>query len=189
MRWPPTHPTRRDLLRARDGTAAVEFALIFPLMLTLFFGSFELTSYVTANLKLSAATETAGDLVGQTRQQTPTITTSDIDNYTSAAGLVMTPLPLGPGLSLAYASIIYNAQGAPQVDWHWEEHGAPIITTGSLDAATLKKLGSGTDTIILVKAQYTYNSPFSWVLGKQYTIMETVYNRPRYVTKVLCSNC
>jgi Flp pilus assembly protein TadG len=54
----------RYLRRDQSGLAAVEFALIFPIMLLLFLGSFETTNLVLAYMKLEASAETAADLVG-----------------------------------------------------------------------------------------------------------------------------
>jgi Flp pilus assembly protein TadG len=168
----PTSP--RGLINGRDGAVAVEFALIFPVMLTLFLGSFELSNLYMANLKLTAATETVADLAAQT----PNLAPADIDSFNIAAGWVMTPYP-SSGLKLAFAGISYDASSNPQVAWHREENGAAAITTGSLDQALLKRLGSGGDSLVMVQSQYAYNSPISFVLGKTYTFTDTAYNLPR----------
>jgi Flp pilus assembly protein TadG len=49
----------------RSGIAIVEFALLVPLLLTLFIGSFETANLLLAYLKLEDAAETAADLVAQ----------------------------------------------------------------------------------------------------------------------------
>jgi Flp pilus assembly protein TadG len=51
----------------RSGLAAIEFALVPPVMLLLFIGSFEATNLVLASMKLEASAETAADLVAQTK--------------------------------------------------------------------------------------------------------------------------
>jgi Flp pilus assembly protein TadG len=181
--WP------RRMLRDRAGTVYVEFAFLFPVLLGLFFGSFEITNLLMANLKLQAAVETAADLVAQTRPNTPNIASTDINNYTTAADLVMTPLA-SSGLKLAFASITYNGSGVPQVAWHHEENGATAISTASLNASLLEGLGSSsTDSVIMVNATYTYTSPFVWWLGTSYTLTDSAYNRPRYVTPITCTSC
>jgi Flp pilus assembly protein TadG len=185
----PTLPMlQRELILRREGTAAVEFALLMPVMLTLFFGAFEITNLLMVNLKLTAATEAAADLVAQTRSQTPNIAPSDIGNFTTAADLVITPYAAS-GLKLAYAGLTYNSNGNPQVAWHYEENGATAITTGALNQTLLQGLGSGTASVIMVQSTYNYTSPFSWVLGTTYTLGDIAYNRPRYVTQVTCTTC
>jgi Flp pilus assembly protein TadG len=185
----PALPTlRRGLIGGRDGTAALEFALIFPVLLTLFLGSFEVTNLYMANLKLTAATEAAADLAAQTRAQTPNLAPADIDSFNVAAGMVMTPYPR-TALKLAFASVTYDASNNPLVLWHHEENSATAITTGSLNSVLLKTLGSGTDSVIMVRAQYVYTSPIAFVLGQTYTFSDTAYNRPRYVPKLTCTTC
>jgi Flp pilus assembly protein TadG len=185
---------RRGLIDDRDGTAAVEFALLFPVMLTLFFGSFEISNLAMANLKLTAATESAADLVAQTRANTPNVAPSDIDNFSNAAAMVMAPYakaPYSTGAKLAFADITFTAGGVAQVTWHHEENGATAITNASLNQALLQPLnnGSGQDSLIMVQSQLIYNSPISWVLGKTYTLTDVAYNRPRYVLQVTCTTC
>ena len=180
----PTH----GLIDDRQGAVAVEFALIFPMMLTLFLGSFEVTNLLMANLKLTAATEAAADLASQTRANTPNLAPTDIDSFNTAAGLIMTPYA-SSGLKLAFAGLTYQVNGSPQVAWHYEENGATAITTASLDSVTIEGLGSGSDTLIMVKATYSYTSPISFVLNKTYSFTDVAYNRPRYVLALTCTAC
>jgi Flp pilus assembly protein TadG len=176
----------------RDGAVALEFALIFPIMLTLFLGSFEIANLLMASLKTTAATEATADLVAQTRSQQPNIAVADVDSFYYAAGLIMTPYAK-TGLQLAFAGVTYDASNNPQVLWHHEENGAAAITTAQLNITAektlLKGLGSGVDSLVMVQAKYTYTSPVSFVLGKTYTFTDTAYNRPRYVPTVTCTTC
>ncbi len=68
----PPRPSRRvlraivRLRRATDGVAAVEFALLLPLMLLLYLGSAETMQAVIAGRKASIVAKTMADLVAQT---------------------------------------------------------------------------------------------------------------------------
>jgi Flp pilus assembly protein TadG len=176
----------------RTGTAAIEFALLFPILLVLFIGSYELENYLLAYLKVSAAAETAADIVAQTdifggAGNNGVLQTSDFTNFTSATADVLTPLPTGTNNSLvqlAFASVTYST-GGPKIDWHVEENGAAAITTANVPNNALAGLGtaSSTDSVIVVQMQYTYTSPFvGYVLtNSSYTISATAFNRPRYL--------
>jgi len=182
-----------QLIADRDGAAAVEFALIFPVMFTLFMGSIEITNLMMANLKTTAATEAASDLLAQTRASANTSTKTTLDGYNAAAGMIMSPLST-TGLKLAFASITFDAAGTPSVAWHYEENSASAITTASLDSNTLRNLLENTttptsDSVVMVKATYVYSSPISFVLGTSYTFTDIAYNHPRYVPAVACTNC
>ena len=49
----------------RCGLAAVEFALILPVMLTLYFGGVEVTNMLVANRRVTSVAYTAADLAAQ----------------------------------------------------------------------------------------------------------------------------
>src|SRR5208282_2120554 len=128
--------------RDRSGTAAVEFALILPGLLIMVFGSYEVANLILADLKLEAATETASDLVAQTRINT-VLQAADFTNITNAATQVMTPFPTGSNqLKIAYASVTYST-GAPVIDWHVEVNSATPISASSLpNSANAANLGN-----------------------------------------------
>lgn len=169
------------ICRDAAGTVSVEFALLLPILLTLFFGCFEASNLVLADLKVVDATETAADLVAQT-QIGNVLQTADFNNFTSAAQQVLTPLPTtGTTLQLAFASVTYTT-GTPVIDWHVEENGAAPIGLASIPA----NLGANNsqDSVVVVRVKYSYTSPISYVLSKIYSLSSTAYNRPRYVACV-----
>jgi Flp pilus assembly protein TadG len=177
-----------NLAYDRSGVAALEFALIFPVMLMLFIGSFETTNLVLASMKLEAAAETVADLVAQTRVNT-VLQSTDFTNITNAAKQVLTPLPTsGTQLKIAYASVTYST-GAPVIDWHVEANSATALTVANIpNGASLANLGSqaggSTDSVIIAKLTYAYSSPISYVLSSSYTLTESAFNRPRYMNCV-----
>ena len=62
------------LARDRRGLAAVEFALIVPLMLVLFFGTLEFSSGVAVDRKVTLVARTLSDLTTQRWTASPTMT-------------------------------------------------------------------------------------------------------------------
>jgi Flp pilus assembly protein TadG len=178
----------RNLRHDQSGLAAVEFALIFPIMLLLFLGSFETTDLVLAYMKLEASAETAADLVAQTRVNT-VLQSTDFTNITNAVKQVLTPLPTsGVLLKAAFASVTYNT-GSAVIDWHTEVNSATPITTANIPNNTsLANLGNqtngSTDSVIIVTLTYSYSSPFTYVLSSSYTLTESAFNRPRYMNCV-----
>jgi Flp pilus assembly protein TadG len=171
-----------------SNVAAVEFALLLPIMLLLFLGSFETTNLVLAYMKLEASAETTADLVAQTRVNT-VLQSSDFTNITNSAKQVLSPLPTsGTLLKIAYASVTYNT-GNAVIDWHTEVNSATPITTANIpNNASLANLGNqangSLDSVVIVTLTYTYSSPLSYVLNSTYTLTEAAFNRPRYVSCV-----
>lgn len=192
----------RDASSDCHGVAAIEFALIVPIVVTLFMGAFELTNVILLDMKLTSAAQTAADLVTQTEFTNGGVITvlsnASFAGFTNAAQKVMTPFPAtdkngNPTLKIAYASFAYNT-GAPVLSWHYEENGATPISANSVpDNQDLTKLGTAAagsnDTVVVVSAQYTYTSPISYVLKKSYAFTEAAFDRPRYVTSITtCQN-
>ncbi|MBV9202885.1 MAG: pilus assembly protein [Alphaproteobacteria bacterium] len=179
---------RTNLRRDSSGLAAIEFALILPIMLLLFLGSFETTNLVLAYMKLEASAEAAADLVAQTRVNT-VLQSTDFTNITNAAKQVLTPLPTsGTLLKIAYASVTYST-GTAVIDWHTEINSATAITTANVpNNASLANLGNqtngSTDSVIIVTLTYSYTSPFTYLLNSSYTLTESAFNRPRYMNCV-----
>ena len=178
----------RHLRYDQSGIAAVEFALILPIMLLLFLGSFETTNLVLAYMKLEASAETAADLVAQTKVNT-VLQSTDFTNITNAAKQVLSPLPTsGVLLKIAFASVTYNT-GSAVIDWHTEVNSATPITTANVpNSASLANLGNpangSMDSVIIVTLTYSYSSPFTYVLSSSYTLTEAAFNRPRYMNCV-----
>lgn len=77
------------LLRCADaGTAAVEFALVLPIMLMLYIGAVEVSGLITVDRKLQSVAGALGDLVA--RSDT-TIAAATLTDYFQAASGIMTP--------------------------------------------------------------------------------------------------
>ncbi len=161
----------------RSGTAAVEFALIMPLVATLFFGTFEIANLLLAEMKLTATAQAAADLVARAPSSPRHLTTSDFADITTAASQIMTPLPTATQLKIAYANITYDA-GTPVIDWHYETNGASAITMETIatgvDVRALGSSASGsTDSLLVVSVQYAYTSPGGYVLAKTWNLTES----------------
>lgn len=181
--------TRRLAHRCRifgdqAGAVAVEFALILPVMLIMFFGSYEISNLLLADMKLTAAAQAAADLVATT----PYLQASDFTDVTNAAAQVMTPFPTATQLKSAYASVTYST-GVPKIDWHVEQNGASPLSMGTIPTgADMTQLGGttygSTDSVIVVELQYSYTAPISYVLKGNWTLTEAAFVRPRHVACV-----
>ena len=68
-----------------DGLAALEFAMLLPFMITLFFGVVECSLALLCRADVSIMASTAADLISQA----DTLATADISNVYSAAGTIL----------------------------------------------------------------------------------------------------
>lgn len=93
-----TAPVHSSLARDERGIAAVEFALILPLMLMIYLGLVELSRGMRAAQKLDLVAHTLADLTAQqltggTATGQAGINETDINAVFSAAATIMAPLP------------------------------------------------------------------------------------------------
>ena len=84
MAWRPTltswrlraRQSWRDLLAHTEGVAAIEFALVIPMIILVYAGGFEIVQAATVNRKL---TDTTVQLANVTTQYTSVASTPDLD--------------------------------------------------------------------------------------------------------------
>lgn len=163
--------TLRKYFRESRGMAAVEFALVFPVMLIVLFGGFELSQVLQANRRATNVASTASDLVAQAT----VITNADRDDIFNAASAIMAPFGTGP-LTIIVTSISNNA-GTLAVDWSDALHAQPRSTVPS----TLAGLGivPPGSTIIMAETGYTYTSPIGKFFTSGVSMSDVFYDRPR----------
>jgi Flp pilus assembly protein TadG len=95
------------------GVIAVEFALIGPVMLVLFFGVLEFSSAVAVDRKVALAARTLSDLTSQSKA----VSDTDLSNYGQAIKAVMVPYSSLPVSSTVTEIWIDPVTHAARVQW------------------------------------------------------------------------
>ena len=153
----------------RQGVAAVEFALIAPLMILLYVGLAQLSSAIIASRHTSHASSSLGDLVSQCSN----ISDSDLTNIFSAAADIMAPLNVNILSSkVTSVEVIDNSQ-TTQAQWSKVNNGSDpaetSLTPYSLNAAVTlpaNLVANKGDSVIVAETYYTYNFGVSPFLAK-----------------------
>jgi Flp pilus assembly protein TadG len=128
----------RRFARATGGVAAVEFALILPVMLVMYLGLVAVTVGVNTNRKVTLVSRTVSDLVARS---TSSLRTAELDTLVRAAATVIAPYNPA-GLNVALASVVVRRVGgsdaAPvleaRVCWSVAKE---LTSTGELASGTL----------------------------------------------------
>ena len=166
----------------RRGVAAVEFALIAPVLILLYFGVAELCQAVIADRKSSHVASAVGDLVAQTS----TVSTGDLSDIFSVGATIMAPFPTST-LQMRVTSVTANASGTPLVDWSVGYGGYGALAKGA--AVTMPTAMAAGDSMIKAESQYRYTSVVQYVLPNALTYNSAYYLKPRRSSQVACTGC
>ena len=189
-RVPGRRSAGRRLGRDSRGVAALELAVIAPVLFALLFGTWEVTQRLAAGLRTADAAEAMARLVaGQAAGVTPALMTD------ACAGAQDMLAPDAPSpLALAIASVS-NIGGTVARDWEYDAAcataAAPIGAAGAVALATAyvrNKVASAGDSVVLVRATYAYVPAVTYLLGGA-VLTHTAFARPRSNTTVPCAGC
>lgn len=158
----------------RRGVSAVEFALIAPLLITLYIGIVQVTLGLSADRKLTAAASTVADLVAQSES----INGGGLADIFAAGDAVLQPYP-SDGLSIRVTSLRADSAGNVSLVWS-QGRGMVARRAGELpDLPEGVLLPDG--GVIVVESGYAYAGPFGESEIGEFNLSETVYMRPRRV--------
>jgi len=177
---------RRLLRRFQEdkrGVSAVEFAMLLPLMVTLYIGGVEVSSAIAVDRKVTIMARTLSDLTSQSTWVNSTAT----DNFFKAATAVMTPYaansptPLNSRVSELY--IDPNTLAA-RVQWSVGQ-GQTARSVGSA-VSIPSALAVGGTYLIYSEVNYQYVPTVGYVMAKSgIALSDVAYTRPRQSLCVL----
>lgn len=184
----PLRSSAAKLARDKRGSAAVEFAVIVPLMLTMFFGMIELTSAVAVDRKVSMTAQTLSDLASRYNA----VGDTDISNFWQISNAMMTPY----SSSLLKATItqvyIDPATGVARAQW---SKGYAAVTAGATVPVPPNLIArDAADKIIadqyfiVTDTSYNYTPlGIGYVMKADVNLTAKSYMRPRLSTCVFYS--
>jgi Flp pilus assembly protein TadG len=180
------HKLARLLARFRRnerGVAAVEFALIVPLMLALYFGSIEAAALFTADKRVNSISATVGDLVAQWDTDDGKLPTATMTDYLAAATGIMTPYST-TGLQIVVTLVKVKADGSTVVLWSKANSAGTAKTPGNsyagLTASTMINQVSRGGCIIAAETSYSYLPILAQVFKTAVNLSHTNYFLPRF---------
>lgn len=163
--------------RNTRGVAAVEFALIAPLMAMLYIGTAEISQALTVDRKLTYTASALADLVAQDTR----ITDDEMGDIMEASSAMLAPFDSAP-LQLVVTSVVADSHGDTEVDWS-DAKGGDARSEGSKVTLPEGLTGPG-DSIIMAEVSYTYSSPFSRFITDGFVMEDRFYLRPRRVAVI-----
>src|ERR1700722_2732576 len=133
----------------KRGIAAIEFAILLPLMVTLYLGCVELTNGVAIQRKVTLTARALADL----SSQFTSIANSDMTNILNAASDIIVPYPSAQ-LEAVVSELSINAQGQAVVVWSSAYNGTARSVGSVVSIPT--NLATPNSYLVLGEAQYSY---------------------------------
>jgi Flp pilus assembly protein TadG len=161
------------LRRNNSGLAAVEFAMIIPLMAMLFLGTYEFSAGVAIDRKVTIMARTLSDLTSQNTE----VTDDKLTNFFNAGKVIMTPYS-STTLQATISELYINPDTLKaRVQW---SKGAEARSDGTIiEIPDALKIG---DTyLIYSEVKYKYVPSVAWFINKVsgITLSDVSYTRPR----------
>lgn len=162
------------------GVAAVEFALILPILLLLYLGTIEASSLITVDRRINIISGTVGDLVSRWNPDDDEIPLSTLTDYFKASEAIAYPYPT-TALKQAVSFVQVASDGSTKVLWSCGYNGGTKRAADSEYAS----LPDGMNTIArggYVVASETWY-PYKPVLGLIYSETFNLYQQAFYIPR------
>jgi Flp pilus assembly protein TadG len=165
---------RRSALELSEdcrGLAAIEFAMILPLMLVLFFGTVEFSSGIAVDRKVTIMARTLSDLTSQN----VSVTTTQLNNIFNASTGIMTPYSTTP-VNARIVELYIDSNLVVHSIWSAPSGASP--PSGTITVPTALKIADS--YLIYSEVSYTYTPAVGFIMTKTgITMSDFTYTRPR----------
>lgn len=191
MTWRGFHKSK--LYKSEDGAAAVEFAILLPLMISMFFGVVETSLALLCRADVSVMASTAADLISQVNAAS----TTDITNVYAAAGTILYPYydPSVGGSAkptIRLTSVIYDTTSksttSGKVAWTCTQAGSGTLspaTRATGNTVTLPQaLMTTGGSVVIAEVAYLYSSPTTKVITGSINMTNNFYTKPRRIPQI-----
>ncbi|HEY5067953.1 MAG TPA: TadE/TadG family type IV pilus assembly protein [Xanthobacteraceae bacterium] len=166
------------------GIAAVEFALILPMLMVLFLSTFDAANGIAVYMKVRSASYVLAAITNQfgTGGTYPAIATTDMTNITGAASKVLAPYTGTPFVVLSQIKATSNT--AAVVSWSYSLNSTALTPSNTYSGlpANFAKNSCGNKYpcyAIVATVSYTFTPMFGSFMTGPITLADTVFATPR----------
>jgi len=168
------------LARDQRGVTAVEFAMLLPLMLTLYLGSVEISQGVAIDRKVTLTARTIADLASQST----TISSAEMSNILAAASAVIAPYDASK-LKVTVSQVAIDNNSNATISWSCTLNGTAHGVGSAVTLPTALKTAN--TSLIWGEASYSYKPTIGYVVTGTLNLSDQIYMRPRLASSVNAS--
>ncbi len=173
-------------LKNDAGMPAIEFSIILPFLLFLYFGLIDVTGVINFNRKITASAGAIADLVAQQRTD---ILKSVIDDDYNAAAMIMSPTPVSDVHIEVYG--FRNVAGTITKMWQTSNGSGPSCGAVPSTTSMLPLMAAGND-VIVGRACMNWTPYVGGFLGTSimgattFNLIQSISVRPRASLTLTC---
>lgn len=164
-------------VRCKQGVAAVEFAMVVPIMFLLFVGSVEFSQAITVDRRVTQVASSTADLVARERS----LTTSDVNGIMDIVNHLMSPYdPAKLKLTLLNVYSSMTSATDTKVCWAYNHNGG--VNTYSQDQTYSLPTGiiEAGNSVIVTEVRYNYEPLiFRYFITSTFPLEEKFFLKPR----------
>jgi Flp pilus assembly protein TadG len=190
--WRPEGIYRRFVVSTR-GVAAVEFAMVMPMLLLLLLGTIDAGRAIAVYMKVRSATYSLNSITNQYI----TIHDTDMQQILGATAVVLSPYPSAP-VTVVISQLSVSSGGQATVSWSDTLNGTArsVGTTVTIPAALASPIPPNnvvtcaralpTDPcyLILGEVNYTYTPMFGYFITGAIVLSDKLYVTPRLTPSI-----
>lgn len=167
----------RRFSAAKKGLAALEFAIIAPMMIFLLFGSVDLIDVLGANKRAQNAAASIADVVARDTE----VSNAEIAGLWEALDILMFP-NAGQSMQMRVTSVRIVNSSTARVVWS-EGRGMTPRTTNSTVSLPGAMMTPGT-SVIMTESEFPYETPLGFLIAAPTTLRHEAYRRSRLVDPI-----
>jgi Flp pilus assembly protein TadG len=168
----------RRFVASTRGVAAIEFAMIIPVLLLLCLASVDAGRALAIYMKVRSATYTLDAI---TNQYT-TIQSSDMQSIVGATSVVLSPYSSSP-VVVTISQVYISSKGAATVSWSYSLNGTAHAQGSSMTVPSA--LATPSSYLIFGEVSYAYTPMFGYFIKNAINLADNLYMTPRSSSCVL----
>jgi Flp pilus assembly protein TadG len=168
---------RRFAVDEKSGLAALEFAIIAPMMILLVFGSVDLIDTLGANKRAQNAASSIADVVARD----DAVSNAEITGLWAALDVLMYP-DEGASMKMRVSSVRIESTTSARVVWS-EGHGMTARVANTTVSLPSQMMTPGT-SVIMTESSYPYTAPLGFLHTGSRNLEHESYRRSRLVDPI-----